>query len=141
MLGMFGITLTAYGDVTHGLELVAQAQRLAAHPRPIFNLAYVFAHLQDGNPCAAVPLAQKIGMPRWFVTHMVTAAAAGLCGDEATATDARLKLLALSPHIEHDLPGLVEVWRFDPRLRDAILRGLRAAGFDLDLPVTPSTGA
>ena len=141
MLGMFGITLTAYGDVTHGLELVAQAERLAPHARPVFNLAYVFAHLQDGNPCAAVPLAQELDMPRWFVTHMVTAAAAGLCGDEATAADARLKLLALSPHIERDLPGLVEVWRFDPRLHDAILRGLRAAGFELDLPVTPSTGA
>jgi hypothetical protein len=101
----------------------------------------VFAHLQDGNPCAAVPLAQELDMPRWFVTHMVTAAAAGLCGDEAAAADARLKLLALSPHIERDLPGLVEVWRFDPRLHDAMLRGLRAAGFDFDLPVTPNTGA
>ncbi|HJR69539.1 MAG TPA: hypothetical protein VKA43_05825 [Gammaproteobacteria bacterium] len=141
MLGLFGITLTAYGDVTHGLELVAKAQRLAAHPRPIFNLAYAFAHLQEGNPCAALPLAQELDMPRWFVTHMVTAAAAGLCGDQAAATEARLKLLALSPHIERDLRGLVEVWRFDPRLRDAMLRGLRAAGFELDLPVTPSTGA
>ena len=141
MLGLFGITLTAYGDVTHGLELVAQAQRMAAHPRPIFNLAYVFAYLQDDNPCAAVPLAKELDMPKWFVTHMVTAAAAGLCGDEAAAAEARLKLLALSPHMERDLPGLVEVWRFDPRLRDAMLRGLRAAGFELDSPATPSTGA
>jgi TolB-like protein len=141
MLGLFGITLTAYGDVTHGLELVAKAQRLAAQPRPIFNLAYAFAHLQEGNPCAALPLAQELDMPRWFVAHMVTAAAAGLCGDEAAATEARLKLLALSPDIERDLPGLVAVWRFDPRLRDAMLRGLREAGFELDLPVTPSTGA
>jgi adenylate cyclase len=141
MLGLFGITLTAYGDVTHGLELVAQAERLAAQPRPVFNLAYVFAHLQDGNPCAAVPLAQELDMPRWFVTHMVTAAAAGLCGDKAAAAEARLKLLALSPDIERDLPGLVEVWRFDPRLHDAMLRGLREAGFLLDVTVTPNTGA
>ena len=141
MLGLFGIILAAYGDVTHGLELVAQAQRLAARPRPIFNLAYVFAHLQDGNPCAALPLAQELDMPRWFVAHMVTAAAAGLCGDRAAATEARLKLLALSPHIERDLPGLVEVWHFDPRLHDAILRGLRAAGFELDLPIESGPGA
>jgi hypothetical protein len=71
---------------------------------------------------------------------MVTAAAAGLCGDTAAAAEARLKLLALSPHIERDLPGLVAVWRFDPRLHDAMLRGLRAAGFELDVLAIPSTG-
>jgi TolB-like protein len=141
MLGLFGILLTAYGDPTHGLELVAHARRLAPNPRPVFNLAYVFTNLMDDEPCAAVPLAQQLDAPRWFVTHMVTAAAAALCGDATVAAEARLKLLALSPNIERDLPGLVEVWRFDPRLRDAMLRGLRAAGFELDAPVTPDTGA
>jgi hypothetical protein len=94
----------------------------------------------DDKPCAAVPLARELDAPRWFVTHMVTAAAAGLCGDAGAAAEARLKLLALSPSIERDLPGLVEVWRFDPRLRDAMLRGLRAAGLELDAPAIPGTG-
>jgi adenylate cyclase len=141
MLGLFGVIVTAYGDPTHGLELVAQAQRLSPHPRRIFNLAYVFAHLLDGAPCAALPVAQELDAPHWFMTHLVTAASAGLCGDPAAAAEARLKLLVLSPRVERDVVRFVDAWRFDPRLRDALLRGLRAAGFGLDATATPSTGA
>ncbi len=131
MLGLFGILLTAYGDSTHGLELVARAHALSPQPRPVFNLAQVFADLQDDEPCEALAQAQQMDANKWFIAHMVTAAAAGLCGDAAAAAQARTRLLAVEPSFEAHAVGLVEIWRFEPRLRDAILSGLRKAGLDL----------
>jgi adenylate cyclase len=128
MLGLLGILLAAYGDGVHGIELVDRAHALTPQPRPMFNLGYVFAYLQEGDGCAALPLAQRLDAPKWFIAPMVTAAAAGLCGDQAAAAEARRHLLAISPRFEAELAALIEVWRFDPRLRDALLRGLHAAG-------------
>jgi adenylate cyclase len=131
LLGLFGILLTAYGDSTHGLELVEHALRLSPQPRSVFNLARVFADLRDDEPCEALAHAQLLDANKWFIAHMVAAAAAGSCGDIAAATEARDRLLALEPSFEAHAVGLVELWRFDPRLRDAILSGLRNAGLDL----------
>jgi hypothetical protein len=62
---------------------------------------------------------------------MVTAAAAGLCGDDKAAADARERLLTVTPSFESEAVGLVDRWRFNPPLRDAVLDGLQAAGLDL----------
>ena len=62
---------------------------------------------------------------------MVTAAAAGLCGDQGAAAEARARLLAIEPRFETEFSALIENWRFDPRLRDALMRGLQDAGLDL----------
>jgi hypothetical protein len=129
MLGLLGILLSAYGDPIHGGELIAQAHALSPQPRPMFNLGLVFARLQENDGCAALPLALGLDAPKWFISHMVTAAAAGLCGNQEAAGDARRRLLAISPRFKNEFPALIEVWRFDPRLRDALLRGLSAAGF------------
>jgi TolB-like protein len=129
MLGLLGILLTAYGDSTHGTELIARAHDLAPYPRPMFNLGLVFAHLQENDGCSALSLAQGLDAPKWFIAPMVTAASAGLCGDARAAADARAHLLAIAPRFETELPALIEVWRFDPRLREALLRGLANAGF------------
>jgi adenylate cyclase len=131
MLGLVGILLAAYGDTVHGAELVDRALHLSPQPRPIFNLGHVFAELAEGEPCAALPLAQKLEAPKWFIAAMVTAAAAGLCGDRDAAAEARARLLAVAPRFETEFPALIEVWRFDPRLREALLRGLTEAGLDL----------
>jgi adenylate cyclase len=131
MLGLFGILLTAYGDSTRGLELVARALELSPQPRGIFNLARVFAHLQDDEPCEALAQAERLDANKWFIAHMVAAASAGLCGDTAAATEARDRLLAVEPSFEAHAVGLIEIWRFDPRLKQAILTGLRNAGLEL----------
>lgn len=131
MLGLFGILLTAYGDSMHGLELVARAHRLSPQPRPVFNLAHVFADLQHDEPCEALAQARQMDANKWFIAHMVTAAAAGLCGDDAAAAEARTRLLAVEPSFEEHATGLVDIWRFEPRLHDAILTGLRNAGLEL----------
>jgi len=68
---------------------------------------------------------------KWFIAHMVTASAAGLCGDEAAAAAARDRLLAVAPSFEAEAVGLVDLWRFNAPLRDAVLRGLQAAGLEL----------
>jgi TolB-like protein len=128
LLGLLGILLAAYGDPVHGTELVARAHQLSPQPRPIFNLGYVFSYLQEDDGCAALPLARRLDAPKWFIAPMVTAAAAGLCGDRAAAAEAKRNLLAISPLFEPEFPALIEVWRFDPRLRAALVRGLRAAG-------------
>ena len=131
-LGLFGILLTAYGDSTHGLELVARAAERSPQAHPFLNLAQVFADLQDSEPCEALAEAEGLQAYRWFVAHMVTAAAAGLCGDDKAAAEARERLLTVSPSFESEAVGLVDRWRFNPPLRDAVLNGLQAAGLELD---------
>jgi hypothetical protein len=98
----------------------------------MFNLGLVFAHLQEHNGCAALPLAQRLDAPKWFIAPMVTAAAAGLCGDRAATDDARRHLLAVAPRFEEEFPALIEAWRFDPRLRAGLARGLCAVGLGVD---------
>jgi TolB-like protein len=131
MLGLFGILLTAYGDSMHGLELVARAHELFSPPRRVFNLAYVFADLQDDKPCEALAQARQMDANTWFIAHMVTAAAAGLCGDDVAAAEARRRLLAAAPSFEEEAVGLVELWQFNAPLRTAVLDGLQAAGLEL----------
>jgi adenylate cyclase len=131
MLSLLGILLTAYGNSTRGLELVARAVELSPQPRGVFNLAHVFADLQDGKPCDALAEARGMEANKWFIAHMVTASAAGLCGDEVAAAEARDRLLAVAPSFEAEAIGLVDLWRFNAPLRDAVLRGLEAAGLEL----------
>lgn len=131
MLGLLGILLAAYGDTIHATELIERAHALSPQPRPMFNLGLVFTDLQEGDGCAALPLAQQLDAPKWFIAPMVTAAAAGLCGDQAAAAAARAHLLALSPHFESEFRQLIDVWRFDPRLREALILGLHKAGLRL----------
>ena len=52
--------------------------------------------------------------PKWFITHVVGASAAALCGDDEAAAEARQRLIALSPQFESDGLALIAVWRFDP---------------------------
>jgi hypothetical protein len=131
LLGLMGILLTAYGDSTRGLELVGRAIEISPQPRGLFSLAHVFADLQDGKPCAALRQAQGMEANKWFIAHMVTAAAAGLCGDDAAAAEARGRLLAATPSFETEAVGLVDLWRFNEALHDAVLNGLQAAGLDV----------
>ena len=104
----------------------------------VLELARVFADLQDGKPCEALAEARAMETTKWFIAHMVTAAAAGLCGDKAAAAEARERLLTVAPSFETEAVGLVDLWKFNPPLRDAVLRGLQAAGLDLQQsgPVT-----
>jgi TolB-like protein len=131
LLALFGILLAAYGDSEHGLELAARALELSPQ-RGMLHLAYVFAHLGNGEPCEALAQAREMNANKWFIAHMVAAAAAGLCGDTAAASEARNRLLAVEPSFEKHAVGLVEIWRFEPRLREAVVTGLRRAGLDLD---------
>jgi TolB-like protein len=132
MLGLLGILLTAYGNSTRGLELVARAAELSPPPRGgVLELARVFADLQDGKPCDALEQARAMAAAKWFIAHMVTAAAAGLCGNDDAAAEAREHLLAVTPSFEAEAVGLVDLWRFNPPLRDAVLDGLQAAGLEL----------
>ena len=129
--GALGVLLTSYGDSTHGLELIARAHQLAPRPLGAWNLGYAYAHLPDGKPCEALAATQQMEAPMWFVTHVVGASAAALCGDAAALADARRRLLALSPQFESEGLALISAWRFNPALHDALLRGLRQAGFEL----------
>ncbi len=129
---LMGILLTARGDDARGLELVARAQAMAPQPRPAFNVAYVFAALRAGEPCKAQAAAESMDAPNWFVTYVMLSAAAASCGDMEAAAAARLRLLGLLPNFEAEGLALVGYWRFEPRMEEALLRGLRQAGFELE---------
>lgn len=134
VLGVLGILLAAHGDSARGVELVERAHELSPQPRRVFNLAKVFAHLQENEPCRALAEAKMLEADKWFIAHMITAAAAGACGDQSAAAEARGRLLALAPSFEADAIGLLHLWQYEPRLRDAVLNGLRAAGLELVEP-------
>ena len=91
----------------------------------------MFAGLEDDRPCEALAYAQQLDANSWFITHMVAAAAAGLCGDAEAATEARRRLLAVVPDFEAEAVGLVDLWKFNEPLREAMLEGLQAAGLNL----------
>ena len=55
-------------------------------------------------------------------------AARPISGSPSAAAEARSRLLAIAPRFETEFPALIEAWRFDPRLRDALQRGLYEAG-------------
>ena len=131
IMALMGILLTAYGDDVRGLELVARAQALSPQPRPTFNIAYAFAELRAEHSCKAQTAAENMESPQWFITYVMISATAALCGDEQAAAAARQRLLALAPNFEAEAVALVGYWRFDPVLEQALLRGLRGAGFEL----------
>lgn len=131
LLALLGILVTAYGDSTYGLELVTRAQELSPQPSSMSHLANAFADLQSDEPCNALSAARQIDGDKWFIAQMVTAAAAGLCGDDEAAAEARERLLTVTPSFEAEAVGLVDLWRFNPPLRDAVLDGLQAAGLEL----------
>ncbi|HEX7235985.1 MAG TPA: hypothetical protein VF405_03415, partial [Gammaproteobacteria bacterium] len=60
LLGLIGILLTAHGDSARGLELAERAVKITPNPRGVFNLARVFADLQDGKSCDALAHAQAM---------------------------------------------------------------------------------
>jgi hypothetical protein len=123
LLGLFGILLTAYGDSTHGLELVARAHR-PARP-PVFNLAQVFADLQNDEPCEAqrMPADGEQVVHRSY-GHGCRGGAVRRRQPQRNAQPAARR----GPSFETHATGLVEIRRFEPRLRDAILTGLGKAG-------------
>ena len=69
--------------------------------------------------------------PNWFVTYVMLSAAAASCGDMEAAAAARLRLLALLPNFEAEAAYARRLWRFEPKMEEALLRGLRQAGFKL----------
>jgi adenylate cyclase len=137
----FAILLTARDDVTRGLELIARAEALTPRPRPAFKVAYAYAALRSHEPCKAQAAAAGMESPNWFITYVLLSASAALCGDEATATAARRRLLALWPDFESEGLTAIRYWRLDPALESAVLHGLHKAGLELASAPAMSPGA
>jgi hypothetical protein len=130
-LHLVGTLFVLAGDATRGLALVERAIALAPDPPGSYHAVGALGRLRQSDYEGAADAALRIDAPEWHLGHLILAATAGLAGRAPIAMRARERLLELSPGIESELPSLFERWRVTPDLRDALLRGLRAAGLQL----------
>jgi TolB-like protein/Flp pilus assembly protein TadD len=130
MLAMLGTLRAFAGEWEDGCAQVERA--IALHPRHPgwYWFALFYDAYRKGDYRGALGVARRIDMPRYFYTHVATAAAAAQLGDRDTASEALRALLALKPSFEttarHDLAML-----FQPDLVEHVLEGLRKAGLQV----------
>lgn len=138
----FAPLLTIMGS-PRGVVLMDEAVRISPNQPPITNVTYVLAYMSEGRFADALAAAQKAQLPNWFIGHMAVAAAAGLTGDARLAERARWRLLQLYPNFESEALDLFDQWQHTPALRQAFVRGLRAAGLAIAEPTagpSPASG-
>jgi TolB-like protein len=138
-LAVIGTLLALSGHAERGLSLVDRATELTANPPGHYEIARAAAHLRNGEPELALEAAQHIGAPNWYAMPLFIAAAAGLAGRDDIAARAVQNLRELDPEFERTLFRRLHKWRYDPALRDAVVRGLTAAGA-LPVPHPPLQG-
>src|SRR5207248_8678901 len=79
---------------------------------------------------AALNVAVKINMPRFYATYLVAAAAYGQLGERDAASKALRELLVLWPDFGVSAREEMGKW-FDPDLAEHLLDGLRKAGLKI----------
>lgn len=139
-LAVIGTLLTLTGHAERGLPLVDRATALTANPPGYYEIARAAAYLRDGEPEKALEAALDIGAPNWYAMPLFVTAAAALAGRDDIAARGVQKLREIDPALEHTLLERFHLWRFDPALRDALIRGLTVAGALPDSFVPPEGG-
>jgi tetratricopeptide (TPR) repeat protein len=127
-------TLVAFaGDWERGCALVDRAIELnPKHPGWYWFPAFYDAY-RKSDYRAALKIALKINMPRFYSAHLATAAAFGKLGERDAAAKAVRELLVLWPDFgmsaREELGKLV-----DPDLLEHVIDGLRKAGLKIPAP-------
>ncbi|MFC7476600.1 winged helix-turn-helix domain-containing tetratricopeptide repeat protein [Dankookia sp. GCM10030260] len=120
-----GHYLAFMGEFERGVALSRRAQLLnPLHPEwYLFSLARL--HYSQRRYADVVGIIQRIGMPHFYWTHLLAAAALGQLGDPA-APAALARIFAVKP--DFSARGELRKWNAAPDDLDHILQGLMQAG-------------
>ena len=130
-LSTIGVFWVLAGFPERGLPLLDKADSLG--PRLAANLiARAAIEIRAGRYDDALGEMLKIDLPNWTLTPVLVAATAGLAGREDVAQRAVTRIRELDPAFASRAREKLSRWRLDRPLLDALLRGLRAGGLDVD---------
>src|SRR5437762_12974060 len=134
-IAYLGTLISLAGDWERGCALVDRAIQLnPKHPGWYWFPAFYNAY-RKSDYRGALNVAVKINMPRFYATHLVTAAAYGQLGERDEASKALRELLVLWPDFGVSAREEMGKW-FEPDLAEHLLDGLRKAG----LKIPPQKG-
>jgi TolB-like protein/DNA-binding winged helix-turn-helix (wHTH) protein len=120
-----GHYLAFMGEFERGVELSRRAQRLnPMHPGWYY---FSFARMHYNRRCYKETVAemQRVGLPHFYWTHLLTAAALGQLG-RAEAGAALSRIFEIKP--EFSAYGELRKWNAAPDDLEHIMQGLRKAG-------------
>jgi adenylate cyclase len=127
-----GFLLVITGDSANGLQLAEKAREMNKGPLGFYHLTYAASYLQDRQFAAAMESAVTVNGPNWVFAQAVLAAAAAHNGRDEVARAAAERIRVLYPGFEADALTNFKRWHFDAAFHEALVSGLRAAGFELD---------
>ncbi len=113
------------GQFARGAELSRRAQQLNPLHPGWYHFSFARLHYHETNYRQTIADVEKVGLPHFYWTHMLTAAAKGQLG-QADAADALAKVFAVKPNFS----ATVELRKWNAAAGDLehILEGLRKAG-------------
>jgi len=113
------------GQFARGAELSRRAQQLNPLHPGWYHFSFARLHYHETNYRQTIADVEKVGLPHFYWTHMLTAAAKGQLG-QADAADALAKVFDVKPNFS----ASVELRKWNAAAADLehILDGLRKAG-------------
>jgi tetratricopeptide (TPR) repeat protein len=113
------------GQFARGAELSRRAQQLNPLHPGWYHFSFARLHYSEKSYQQTIADVEKVGLPHFYWTHMLTAAAKGQLG-QADAADALAKVFEVKPNFS----GRIELrkWNAAPADLEHILQGLRKAG-------------
>ena len=113
------------GQFARGAELSRRAQQLNPLHPGWYHFSFARLHYNEKNYQQTIADVEKVGLPHFYWTHMLTAAAKGQLG-QADAADALAKVFDVKPNFSARIE--LRKWNAAPADLEHILQGLRKAG-------------
>jgi TolB-like protein len=113
------------GQFARGAELSRRAQLLNPLHPGWYHFSFARLHYSEKNYEQAIADVEKIGLPHFYWTHMLTAAAKGQLG-HTDAADAMARIFEVKPNFSARVE--LRKWNASPADFEHILDGLRSAG-------------
>jgi TolB-like protein len=113
------------GQFARGAELSRRAQLLNPLHPDWYHFSFARLHYNEKNYVQAIADLEKIGLPHFYWTHMLTAAAKGQLG-HTDAADALARVFEVKPNFSARVE--LRKWNAAPADFEHILDGLRRAG-------------
>lgn len=134
VLTTLGTLFEISGSSGHAQPMIDNALALSPHPPSLYHVAETIVDLRAGRADDALEASLKIDAPNWFIAPLFVAISAGLAGRTDVAQRAAARLLELYPAFPQQFGAELAKWHVDPALREPMLRGLQAAGMQVDAP-------
>jgi TolB-like protein len=113
------------GQFERGAELSRCAQQLNPLHPGWYHFSFARLHYNERNYQQTIADVEKVALPHFYWTHMLTAAAKGQL-DQADAADALAKVFEVKPNFSARIE--LRKWNAAPSDLEHILQGLRKAG-------------